>query len=259
MPELKSKKLLVYDVLKQRIITQAMKPGEPISEGVLSQELDISTTPIREAIQQLEREGFIENIPGKGNFVSDISIQDLRELFEIREMLECEAIKRAATKCDPQKLTEIRRAFELSRESSQNGSHREFRAGEHIHIFIFESLGNQRLLEIYRRLHDHGVKLQVRSSPSDTPHEFLASLDQRLKAVLPAAANPFILRRLEENLQKLVDLYARSVYSPHPPGDGEKTNALEIWRTLQPSIWRLRLRRIFGLIRVGENRRTSKR
>jgi DNA-binding GntR family transcriptional regulator len=155
MPESKSKKLLVYDVLKQRIITQAMKPGEPINEGILSQELDLSTTPIREAIQRLEREGFIENIPGKGNFVSPISIQDLRELFEIREMLECEAIKRAAVKCDPQKVMELRNAFESSRESTQNGSHRQFRAGEHIHFFIFESLGTQRLLEIYRRLHDH--------------------------------------------------------------------------------------------------------
>jgi DNA-binding GntR family transcriptional regulator len=111
MPEFKSKKLLVYDVLKQRIITQIMKPGEPINEGVLSQELEISKTPIREAIQQLEKEGFIENIPGKGNFVSYISIQGLRELFEIREMLECEAIKRAAVKRDPQKLTEIRNSF----------------------------------------------------------------------------------------------------------------------------------------------------
>jgi DNA-binding GntR family transcriptional regulator len=155
MPESKSKKLLVYDVLKQRIITQIMKPGEPINEGVLSQELEISKTPIREAIQQLEKEGFIENIPGKGNFVSQISIQGLRELFEIREMLECEAIKRAAVKRDSQKLMEIRNVFELSGESSQDGSPQQFRAGEHIHIFIFESLGNQRLLEIYRRLHDH--------------------------------------------------------------------------------------------------------
>jgi DNA-binding GntR family transcriptional regulator len=155
MPEPKSKKLLVYEVLKQRIISQAMKPGEPINEGSLSQELDLSTTPIREAIQRLERESFIENIPGKGNFVSNITIQDLRELFEIREMLECEAIKRAATKCDPEKVAEIRRAFERSRKSSLNGSHRRFSAGEHIHIFIFESLGNRRLLEIYRRLHDH--------------------------------------------------------------------------------------------------------
>lgn len=155
MSESKSKKLLVYDILKQRIITQAMKPGEPINEGSLSQQLDLSTTPIREAIQRLERESFIENIPGKGNFVSNITIQDLRELFEIREMLECEAIKRAATKCDPEKVAEIRRTFERSRKSSLNGSHRQFSAGEHIHIFIFESLGNQRLLEIYRRLHDH--------------------------------------------------------------------------------------------------------
>jgi DNA-binding GntR family transcriptional regulator len=155
MKETKSKKSLVYDALKQRIITQAMKPGEPINDGILSQELGISKTPIREAIQQLEREGFIENIPGKGNFVSHISIQDLRELFDIREMLECEAIKRAATKRDPQKLEAIRRGFELSAEASQDDSARQFRAGEHIHIFIFESVGNQRLLEIYRRLHDH--------------------------------------------------------------------------------------------------------
>jgi len=155
MPESKSKKLQVYDVLKQRIVTQVMKPGEPINEGVLSQELAISKTPIREAIQQLEREGFIENIPGKGNFVSHISIQGLRELFEIREMLECEAIKRAALKRDPKKLAEIRRAFALSEGSWQNGLPREFRAGEQIHVFIFDSLGNQRLLEIYLRLHDH--------------------------------------------------------------------------------------------------------
>lgn len=155
MLELKSKKHQVYDVLKQRIVTQVMKPGEPINEGVLSQELAISKTPIREAIQQLEREGFIENIPGKGNFVSQISIQDLRELFEIREMLECEAIKRAALKRDQRKLEEIRKAFALTEGSWQNGSPREFRAGEQIHVFIFESLGNQRLLEIYLRLHDH--------------------------------------------------------------------------------------------------------
>ncbi len=130
-------------------------PGEPINDAVLSRELGISKTPIREAIQQLEREGFIENIPGKGNFVSHISIQDLRELFEIREMLECEAIKRAATRRDPQKLAAIRRGFESSGASAHDESAGQFRAGEHIHLFIFESLGNQRLLEIFRRLHDH--------------------------------------------------------------------------------------------------------
>jgi len=155
MTSVKSKKLLVYETLKQRIIAHEIKPGEPINEGILARDLQVSKTPIREAIQQLEKDGFIENVPGRGGFVSGISIQDLRELFEIREILECEAIKRAAAKRDPQKLAEIRSGFELAGGVSRGDSPRRFRAGEHIHLFIFESLGNQRLLEIYRRLHDH--------------------------------------------------------------------------------------------------------
>jgi DNA-binding GntR family transcriptional regulator len=158
MKETRSKKLFVYETLKDRIINHVMKPGEPISEGLLSVELKISKTPIREAIQQLEKEGFIENLPGKGSFVSRISVQDLREFFEIREMLECEAIRRAALRRDPQKLEAIRRSFQSSEASPQNGSPRQFRAGEQIHAFIFESIGNQRLMEIYGRLQEHIVR-----------------------------------------------------------------------------------------------------
>jgi DNA-binding GntR family transcriptional regulator len=207
MPESKSKKLQVYDVLKQRIISQMMKPGEPINEGVLSQELSISKTPIREAIQQLEREGFIENIPGRGNFVSQISIQGLRELFEIREMLECEAIKRAAIKRDPQKLTEIRKAFELSGNSLPNGSPREFRAGEQIHVFIFESLGNQRLLEIYLRLHDHIARHRIHffsdvheGRPEKSYREHLEILDA-LAAQDPARCEQAMRAHLKNSLE----------------------------------------------------------
>jgi DNA-binding GntR family transcriptional regulator len=161
MKEAKSKKLRVYETLKQRIINQALKPGEPINDVILSKELKISKTPIREALQQLEREGFVENIPGRGSFVSHISIQDLRETFEIREMLECEAIKRAALKRDPEKLSAIRRAFESSVGSPENDLPLHFRSGDQIHAFIFESLGNQRLLEIYRRLLDHIVRHRI--------------------------------------------------------------------------------------------------
>src|SRR5512136_2952813 len=118
----RTKKLRVLDTIKQRIINHEMKPGEPISEGVLSRELGVSKTPIREAIQQLEKEGFIENIPGKGAFASRISIQDVRETFAIREMLECEAIKRAALRRDPQRLATIRKAFEAREDISLDGS-----------------------------------------------------------------------------------------------------------------------------------------
>jgi len=158
---MKSKKLIVYEILKQRIVNHDIKPGEPINDGILSRELEVSKTPIREAVQQLEKEGFIENIPGKGAFVSRISIQDVRETFEIREMLECEAIKRAALKRDSQKLEAIRRTFEPRENSSPDDESPHFRSGDQIHSFIFESIGNQRLMEIYRRLLDHIVRLRI--------------------------------------------------------------------------------------------------
>lgn len=161
MKEAKSKKLRVYETLKQRIINHVLAPGEPIIEAILSKELKISKTPIREALQQLEKEGFIENIPGRGNFVSRISIQDVRETFEIRELLEGEAIKRAALRRDPGKLEAIQKAFESSEQSSQDSPSRHFRSGDQIHAFIFESIGNQRLMEIYRRLQDHIVRHRI--------------------------------------------------------------------------------------------------
>ena len=90
--------MIVYENLKRRIITNALKPGDPLNEGILSKELKISKTPVREALQQLEKKGLVENIPGKGAFVSRFSFQDIRELFEIREILECEVIRRVACK-----------------------------------------------------------------------------------------------------------------------------------------------------------------
>jgi DNA-binding GntR family transcriptional regulator len=207
MKDPRTKKLRVYETLKLRIINHHMKPGEPISEGMLARELEISKTPIREAIQQLEKDGFVESIPGKGAFVSRISIQDVRETFEIREMLECEAIKRAAVKRDPEKLQTVRKDFELSGASPQDGSPRQFRAGEHIHVFIFESLGNQRLLEIYRRLHEHIARNRNyffsdvhEGRPEESYREHLEILDA-LAAQDPARCEQAMRAHLRKSLE----------------------------------------------------------
>lgn len=156
----KSKKAIVYENLKKRIINHSLKSGEPLNESVLTKELGISKTPIREALQQLEKEGFIENIPGKGSFVSRISIQDIREIFEIREILECEVVKRAAMKSDPDKIEGIRKKFETESNGDKN-SRDQFKAGDRIHTFIFESFGNKRLLEYYKRLQEHIIRMRL--------------------------------------------------------------------------------------------------
>jgi DNA-binding GntR family transcriptional regulator len=161
MANSKSKKSIVYETLKRRIITNSLKPGEPLNEGVLSKDLKISKTPVREALQQLERDGFVENVPGRGCFVSRISFQDVKELFETREILECGVIRRAALKGDPDKIEGVRKRFESLESNGERNPKSQFKAGDRIHAYLFESFGNSRLNEIYRRLQDHVERMRI--------------------------------------------------------------------------------------------------
>jgi len=205
----KSKKAIVYDNLKSRIINNLMNPGEPLNEGVLSKELKISKTPIREAMQQLENEGFIESIPVKGAFVSKISFQDIRELFEIREVLECEVIRRAALKADPERVRAIRERFVAAENNSKKVSAGHFKSGDEVHAFIFETFGNKRLMEIYKRLQDHIVRSRIHffnQSPSGRSEEaFEEHLEilEAMKAQDPLRAEQAVRNHLRNSLEYL--------------------------------------------------------
>lgn len=206
---LKSKKTLVYERLKERIVNNSLKPGEPLNEGILSKELKISKTPIREALQQLEREGFVENIPSKGAFVSKISFQDIRELFEIREFLECEAIKRAITKVDATKIKLLREEFVSSEREDGKTIKGHFRSGDQIHTFIFEILGNSRLMEIYKRLQDHVVRNRIyffdQSHPGRSEESFKEHLEilDAMEAQDPLRAEQAVRNHLRNSMEYL--------------------------------------------------------
>ena len=161
MNNARNKKSTAYENLKKKIISGLLQPGEPLSEGTLSKEFKISKTPIREALQRLERDGFVEDIPGRGCFVSRISFQDIKEFFEIREILECEVAKRAALKGDPEKIEAIRKKFESSESNGDRNSRSQFKAGDRIHTYIIETFGNNQLNEIYRRIIEHVERMRI--------------------------------------------------------------------------------------------------
>ena len=77
-----------YDRLKQLILEGELPPGGPLVERTLAERLNVSRTPVREAIFQLESEGLVEAVDGKGAFVASYAIDDLIEIYQIREGLE---------------------------------------------------------------------------------------------------------------------------------------------------------------------------
>lgn len=84
-----------YDHVKGRIFALALKPGDWIKAQDIASALQVSRTPVREALSRLEQEGFVRRDGGWGYIVSSVTLRDARELYKVREALEVEAVREA--------------------------------------------------------------------------------------------------------------------------------------------------------------------
>lgn len=153
--EVKSLAAAVLDDIRRRILTGDFRPGERINESEIALKLGISRSPVREAFRVLEGEGLITTLPRKGSFITEISVQDLGELFEIREILECHAIdciKKRAKK-SPDKLRAL--IEDLGRKLLKKPD--VFTVISGFHFNLVELSNNYRLIELYRIL---GISLR---------------------------------------------------------------------------------------------------
>ena len=96
----------VADIIRQAIINGTMRPGTPVVEMALAEQLNVSRAPVREAIQILEADGLIESEPYKGKRVKPLSVKEVEELYSLREQFEAFAIRRIVeSKADVSELT----------------------------------------------------------------------------------------------------------------------------------------------------------
>jgi DNA-binding GntR family transcriptional regulator len=79
---------LIADHLREQIIEGAFRPGQQINESVLAGQLSTSRGPVREALQRLTQEGLLVSLRNRGVFVTELSIDDIREIYAVREAVE---------------------------------------------------------------------------------------------------------------------------------------------------------------------------
>src|SRR5262249_59318784 len=84
------------DALRDAIVDGRLQPGERLRTVALAESLNLSRTPVREALVQLEREGLVEIVPRRGAVVRAFANEDLLDLYEVRAVLEAAAARRAA-------------------------------------------------------------------------------------------------------------------------------------------------------------------
>ena len=104
----------VFRVIREGILEGKYKPGEALREATIAKELNVSRTPVREAIRQLELEGLVQSIPNKETVVRGVSEEDVQDIFMIRGRLEGMAARLAAERITPQELEELKEVLELT-------------------------------------------------------------------------------------------------------------------------------------------------
>jgi DNA-binding GntR family transcriptional regulator len=94
----------VYNTIRDNIIDQTYPAGKSLTECSLTEALGVSRTPVREALAQLETDGLVDYLPNKGVVVRGLSIQDIKDMYDIRICIEGIAVKRA---CENLSVKEI--------------------------------------------------------------------------------------------------------------------------------------------------------
>jgi DNA-binding GntR family transcriptional regulator len=136
----------VAELLRQRIFSRELTPGSWIDELKIAEELGISRTPLREALKVLAAEGLVTMKVRRGAYVTEVSEQDLREVYALLSLLEADATGEVCQKATDAQMAEIQRLHEELEKAAnpQSGSReRFFELNETFHLRLLELAGNR--------------------------------------------------------------------------------------------------------------------
>ncbi len=154
----------VCETLRDAIRKGILEPGERLMEVQLAEELGISRTPVREAIRKLEQEGYVIMMPRRGTYVSDISTNDVKEIFEIRSALESLATGLAARRIEPDELETLQNLLiEIEGYIAKNDMEKIVETDIKFHGLLYQVSRNERLVNIINNLKEQLARFRTLS------------------------------------------------------------------------------------------------
>jgi DNA-binding GntR family transcriptional regulator len=143
----------VLSRLRLAIVTGALAPGTHLVETELAARLAVSRGPVREALTRLEHEGLVVNYPYRGRFVAEITEEDIREVYDLRKLIESRAIEFLGHVIDDAGLARLREIRQQMIEALSDGRNEEFADLDvEFHRQIMTMSRRERLLKIWNTL-----------------------------------------------------------------------------------------------------------
>ena len=158
----------IYRGLKAAVVNGDLAPGEALNEAELARQWEVSRTPVREAIRQLEQEHLVRWSPRRGATVAGITVAGVRDLYEVREVLEGLAAQLAAQHAGGEELAQLEGLAAAIRKAHEGGDLPEaIRLDDQLHRSLVRSTGNRVLEAHLGRILDRVLmgRMTVRRDP----------------------------------------------------------------------------------------------
>lgn len=177
----------VYEKLRQSILDLSLPPGSPLDEMRLSEEFNLSRTPIREAMVRLAAEGLLTTLPNRNTIVASIDFINLPVYFEALSLMYRVTTRSAAVHRRPEHMVKIKAHEAAYAEAVQRrdalgmiATNRDF------HVAVAEAGGNTYFTQLFARLLDEGrrvLRLYYQSFGDDLPRQYVDEHNDMVRAV----------------------------------------------------------------------------
>jgi DNA-binding GntR family transcriptional regulator len=202
-----------YLILKNMIISRKLLPGEKIPQEKLAQDLGISRTPLVSALKFLEKEKLVEAIPRRGFYVRLFSKEEMISIFELREVLEGLAARRAAHNIKDSQIRKLRGFFKQYRKSADITDIKGYATEDRrFHHFITSIGAKEFLISILENYNIISYSYQLVSlegllrSPNETIHEHQAIIEAISARDVDSAEN-----LMRQHLKKGIAILRREI------------------------------------------------
>jgi len=178
----------VYQALLEAVIAGKLTPGTIVSEVALARQLKVSRTPVHDALRQLAKDGLVKQQANHRAVIATFSREDLRDLFDMRKLLEGEAARLAATRIDRPNLARLRVAADALARGQKKPDWLERWADfdEDFHATIAQAAGSPRLYQdifryrlLHRAFNTLTTTVEVLQQALDEHNRILAALEKR--------------------------------------------------------------------------------
>lgn len=199
----KSRGELVFETLKREILDLRLEPGRQLSENEICQRFGVSRTPVRDALRLLQEQGFVQNIPYRGTYVTLLSLDNIKQMIYMRVAVETMVLRDFLQVLSPMVLEDIRHQIAMQQALIQEKDFEPeqfYRMDANLHSIWFAAVRRQKLWDMLQAQQLHYTRFRMLDFITETDFTRIIGEHQHLFALIEAKDEKNLEHALKDHL-----------------------------------------------------------